>query len=196
MTYDRLVCANCAAPVSEGRCPVCRANRERLQQENHPFAGLNPMALIALLARIGSFVPASRARIGKIDRIFTRIGAADDLAGARARLEALDAEYPATYWQLSIVPPLIEVLMAQEDWDPAEDLADALAQSVEGTPNGAVYWLKKAHIQHLADRNLAADRTLALLAGRYKGAPYVTLALQQRAVLAALTAPPAAPNAP
>ncbi|MET7293678.1 hypothetical protein ABZS79_16365 [Streptomyces griseoloalbus] len=53
MTYDRLVCANCAAPVSEGRCPVCRANRERLQQENffeNFFAGLNPMTLIALLA--------------------------------------------------------------------------------------------------------------------------------------------------
>ncbi|MFD0271827.1 hypothetical protein ACFVGY_35460 [Streptomyces sp. NPDC127106] len=48
MTFDRLVCANCAAPVSQGRCPVCRANRERLQQEG-PFAGLNPMALIALL---------------------------------------------------------------------------------------------------------------------------------------------------
>ncbi|GAA1596934.1 MULTISPECIES: hypothetical protein [Streptomyces] len=48
MTYDRLVCANCAAPVSQGRCPVCRANRERLQQEG-PFAGLNPTALIALL---------------------------------------------------------------------------------------------------------------------------------------------------
>ncbi|MEV0962065.1 MULTISPECIES: hypothetical protein [unclassified Streptomyces] len=48
MTYDRLVCANCAAPVAEGRCPVCRANRERLQQ-NGPFAGLNPAALVALL---------------------------------------------------------------------------------------------------------------------------------------------------
>ncbi|NBM20065.1 hypothetical protein [Streptomyces sp. GC420] len=51
MTYDRLVCANCAAPVSEGRCPVCRANRERLQQEN-PFSwlsGLTPPQLIALL---------------------------------------------------------------------------------------------------------------------------------------------------
>ncbi|MGW2028911.1 hypothetical protein [Streptomyces argyrophylli] len=52
MTYDRLVCANCAAPVSEGRCPVCRANRERLQQEGFfsALGGLNPMALIALLA--------------------------------------------------------------------------------------------------------------------------------------------------
>ncbi|GGR67960.1 hypothetical protein GCM10010269_03480 [Streptomyces humidus] len=50
MTYDRLVCANCAAPVSEGRCPVCRANRERLQQQESFLANLNPMALIALLA--------------------------------------------------------------------------------------------------------------------------------------------------
>lgn len=48
MTYDRMVCANCAAPVSEGRCPVCRASRERLQQENF-FAGLTPMTLIALV---------------------------------------------------------------------------------------------------------------------------------------------------
>ncbi|MGV9878404.1 hypothetical protein [Streptomyces sp. NPDC003006] len=49
MTLDRLVCANCAAPVSEGRCPVCRASRERMQQQEGPFAGLNPAALIALL---------------------------------------------------------------------------------------------------------------------------------------------------
>jgi len=41
-------------------------------------------ALIVLLARIGSFVPARAARIGRIDRIFTRIGAADDLAGGRS----------------------------------------------------------------------------------------------------------------
>ncbi len=37
-------------------------------------------ALIVILAHIGSFVPAETARIGPIDRIFTRIGAADDLA--------------------------------------------------------------------------------------------------------------------
>ncbi|MER0446077.1 hypothetical protein ABR738_16170 [Streptomyces sp. Edi4] len=48
MTYDRLVCANCAAPVSEGRCRVCRANRERLQQE-HQWGSLSPAALITLL---------------------------------------------------------------------------------------------------------------------------------------------------
>ena len=38
------------------------------------------MALIALLAHAGSFVPAAAARIDLVDRIFTRIGASDDLA--------------------------------------------------------------------------------------------------------------------
>ncbi len=41
-------------------------------------------ALIVILARIGSFVPAERARLGPVDRIYTRIGAADDLAGGRS----------------------------------------------------------------------------------------------------------------
>ena len=41
-------------------------------------------ALIAILAHIGSFVPAHFARIGPLDRIFTRIGAGDDLAGGRS----------------------------------------------------------------------------------------------------------------
>src|SRR5690606_3074904 len=45
---------------------------------------MRQVALIALLARAGSYVPASRARIGPLDRIFTRIGAADDLAGGRS----------------------------------------------------------------------------------------------------------------
>jgi DNA mismatch repair protein MutS len=41
-------------------------------------------ALIAILAHMGSFVPADKAVIGPLDRIFTRIGAADDLAGGRS----------------------------------------------------------------------------------------------------------------
>ena len=41
-------------------------------------------ALITVLARIGSFVPAEHAIIGPIDRIFTRIGASDDLVGGRS----------------------------------------------------------------------------------------------------------------
>jgi DNA mismatch repair protein MutS len=41
-------------------------------------------ALIELMARVGSFVPARRATLGPLDQIFTRIGAADDLASGRS----------------------------------------------------------------------------------------------------------------
>ncbi len=41
-------------------------------------------ALIALMAHIGSYVPAESAQIGPLDRIFTRIGASDDLASGRS----------------------------------------------------------------------------------------------------------------
>jgi len=41
-------------------------------------------ALIVLLAHIGSYVPATEATIGLVDRIFTRIGSSDDLAGGRS----------------------------------------------------------------------------------------------------------------
>ena len=45
---------------------------------------MRQVALIALMAHCGAFVPAKRALLGPIDRIFTRIGAADDLAGGRS----------------------------------------------------------------------------------------------------------------
>ena len=45
---------------------------------------LRQNALIALMAQTGSFVPAARARIGIVDRLFSRVGAADDLARGRS----------------------------------------------------------------------------------------------------------------
>ena len=85
--------------IERGRHPVVEAVREEPFEPNdlhlHPerrmlvITGPNmggkstymrQNALIVLLAHIGSYVPASRARIGPIDRILTRIGAGDDLA--------------------------------------------------------------------------------------------------------------------
>ena len=43
-------------------------------------------ALICLMAQMGSFVPAKSANIGICDRIFTRVGASDDLASGRVLL--------------------------------------------------------------------------------------------------------------
>jgi hypothetical protein len=51
MTFDRLVCANCAGPVSEGRCPVCRANRARMEQQGG-WSTISPATLIALLVAL------------------------------------------------------------------------------------------------------------------------------------------------
>jgi DNA mismatch repair protein MutS len=45
---------------------------------------MRQVALITLLAHVGSYVPAEAASLGPIDRIFTRIGASDDLAGGRS----------------------------------------------------------------------------------------------------------------
>lgn len=45
---------------------------------------MRQIALIVLLAHCGAFVPANVVKIGEIDRIFTRIGASDDLAGGRS----------------------------------------------------------------------------------------------------------------
>ena len=45
---------------------------------------MRQIALITLMACIGSYVPAREARIGPVDRIFTRIGASDDLGGGRS----------------------------------------------------------------------------------------------------------------
>ncbi|MCC6943127.1 MAG: DNA mismatch repair protein MutS [Thermomicrobiales bacterium] len=45
---------------------------------------LRQVALIVLMAQIGSFVPADRATIGLVDRIFTRIGAQDDIASGQS----------------------------------------------------------------------------------------------------------------
>ncbi|MCD2201918.1 DNA mismatch repair protein MutS [Halobacterium sp. KA-6] len=45
---------------------------------------MRQVALISLLAQAGSFVPAERARLRIVDRIFTRVGASDDIAGGRS----------------------------------------------------------------------------------------------------------------
>ncbi len=88
--------------IEQGRHPVVQAQVERfiandctLNAERKlllitgPNMGgkstfMRQTALIALLAYVGSYVPAKRACFGPIDRIFTRIGAADDLAGGRS----------------------------------------------------------------------------------------------------------------
>lgn len=89
--------------IQEGRHPIVEKAIEdafiandtvlthdiRMQMITGPNMGgkstyMRQTALIVLLAHVGSYVPATAATIGPIDRIFTRIGASDDLAGGRS----------------------------------------------------------------------------------------------------------------
>ena len=67
---------------------VMRENRRLLLLTGPNMGGkstyMRSVALIALLACCGSFVPADACEIGPLDRIFTRVGASDDLAGGRS----------------------------------------------------------------------------------------------------------------
>ncbi|MEJ2422944.1 MAG: DNA mismatch repair protein MutS [Candidatus Thiodiazotropha sp.] len=68
---------------------VCFTPNQRMLIVTGPNMGgkstfMRQAALITLLAYVGSFVPAGAARLGPIDRIFSRIGASDDLAGGRS----------------------------------------------------------------------------------------------------------------
>jgi DNA mismatch repair protein MutS len=67
----------------------CRLGDQRIWLVTGPnMAGkstfLRQNALIAILAQMGSYVPAAAARIGVVDRLFSRVGAADDLARGRS----------------------------------------------------------------------------------------------------------------
>ena len=96
-------CDDISVKIENGRHPVVEqvlkdpfiANPVNLNRDRHlliitgPNMGgkstyMRQTALITLMAYIGSFVPADSAQIGPIDRIFTRIGASDDLASGRS----------------------------------------------------------------------------------------------------------------
>jgi hypothetical protein len=51
MSCEHLICAQCAGPVSEGRCPVCHAARAQLHHHHHPGAGMAiPLVAAVLMA--------------------------------------------------------------------------------------------------------------------------------------------------
>jgi DNA mismatch repair protein MutS len=91
-----------AISITQGRHPVVEAQVDRftpndtgLSDERRMLLITGPnmggkstymrqVAIIALLAHVGCFVPAQQASLGEIDQIFTRIGASDDLASGRS----------------------------------------------------------------------------------------------------------------
>jgi DNA mismatch repair protein MutS len=74
--------------VASRSAPECERHGAVLVVTGPNMAGkstvMRQAALVTLLAQMGSFVPARRARVGIVDRIFTRVGASDDLARGRS----------------------------------------------------------------------------------------------------------------
>src|SRR6185437_1488081 len=86
---EAALAAQHAGPFVANDCDLSPEARGRLWFVTGPnMAGkstfLRQNALIALLAQMGSFVPAASAHIGVIDHLFSRVGAADDLARGRS----------------------------------------------------------------------------------------------------------------
>jgi len=118
---------------------------------------LRQAALIVLMAQIGSFVPASEARIGLTDRIFTRVGASDDLARGRSTFmvemqETANILYQATPKSLVI---LDEIGRGTSTFD-GMSIAWAVAEHLHDFQGAGVKTLFATHYHELTE--LAANR--------------------------------------
>jgi len=160
-------------------------------------------ALIVLLAHIGCFVPADRAVIGPVDRIFTRIGASDDLAGGRSTFmvemtETANILHNATQHSLVLMDEIGRGTSTYDGlslaWACAVDLAvrvraftlfathyfelTTLPDSIDGIAN--VHLDAVEHEDHIvflhAVRDGAADRSYGLHVAALAGIPGAVIA--------------------
>jgi DNA mismatch repair protein MutS len=111
---------------------------------------LRQTALIVLMAQIGSFVPATSARIGLVDRIFTRIGAQDDIAAGQSTfmvemLETANILHNATPRSLVL---LDEIGRGTSTWDGLA-IARAVIEYLHNSPRLGCRTLFATHYHEL-----------------------------------------------
>jgi DNA mismatch repair protein MutS len=120
---------------------------------------LRQTALVVVLAQAGSFVPAASARIGVVDRIFTRIGARDDLARGQSTflvemIETARILHQATPKSLIL---LDEVGRGTSTFD-GLSIAWAVVEQIHETPAIAARTLFATHYHELTDLALTLPR--------------------------------------
>ena len=119
---------------------------------------LRQVAILVLMAQIGSFVPAESARIGVVDRIFTRVGASDRLARGESTFMVEMQETAEILSQASARSLVIldEIGRGTSTFD-GLSIAWAVAEYLHDTPGLAPRTLFATHYHELAD--LARSRT-------------------------------------
>jgi DNA mismatch repair protein MutS len=113
---------------------------------------LRQVALLVLLAQMGSFVPAERARIGLVDRIFTRVGASDRLAQGESTFLVEMRETAEILAQASRASLVIldEIGRGTSTFD-GLSIAWAVAEYLHDTPGLGPRTLFATHYHELAD---------------------------------------------
>jgi DNA mismatch repair protein MutS len=120
---------------------------------------LRQVALIVLLAQIGSFVPAESARIGAVDRIFTRVGASDRLARGESTFMVEMRETAEILTQASPRSLVIldEIGRGTSTFD-GLSIAWAVAEYLHDVPALGARTLFATHYHELADLALLRER--------------------------------------
>jgi DNA mismatch repair protein MutS len=113
---------------------------------------LRQVALIVLMAQIGSFVPAVEARIGVVDRIFSRIGALDDIASGRSTFMVEMVETAAILHNATPRSLLIfdEIGRGTSTYD-GMAIARAVVEFVHNRPDAAAKTLFATHYHELTE---------------------------------------------
>jgi DNA mismatch repair protein MutS len=113
---------------------------------------LRQVALIVLMAQIGSFVPAAEARIGLADRIFSRIGAVDDIASGRSTFMVEMVETAAILHNATPRSLLIfdEIGRGTSTYD-GMAIARAVVEFIHNRPDAAAKTLFATHYHELTE---------------------------------------------
>ncbi len=116
---------------------------------------LRQVALITLLAQIGCYVPAESARIGMVDRIFTRVGAQDDIASGQSTfmVEMTETAYILGHCTARSLVVLDEIGRGTSTYDGIA-IAQAVVEYIHNSPRAAAKTLFATHYHEL---NALAD---------------------------------------
>jgi DNA mismatch repair protein MutS len=111
---------------------------------------LRQVALIVLLAQVGAFVPAARAHVGIVDRIFTRIGAQDDLASGQSTfmVEMLETAAILNHASPRSLVVLDEIGRGTSTWDGLA-IATSIVEYIHNTPGLNARTLFATHYHEL-----------------------------------------------